>query len=122
RRARSCWPSGARFGGEGARSACPRGKTFGSRRRAALAGGDQCRGGGGSVTVLGARGAVGAPLADDPLELGQRLRDHLVHVVVLVGRQAADEVDVSRGIGQRFVGLVLLRGRRVQNRVVGVTF
>ena len=52
----------------------------------------------------------------------QRLRHDLVHVVVLVGRQPADEVDAGRPLGEGLVLLVALGVLGAGDGVVGVAF
>ena len=52
----------------------------------------------------------------------KRLGDYLIHVVVLVGRQASYKVNVRPRIGQSFVFRVKLRIFRSRDRIVGVSF
>ena len=54
------------------------------------------------------------------VEERQRLRHHLVHVVVAVGGQPAHEVDAGCGVGQRLVLLIARRVLWTRDRVVGV--
>src|SRR5690349_3566133 len=49
------------------------------------------------------RGGHGASLAAYLRVSRERLRDDLIHVVILVGCQPPDEVNVRRGVGQRLV-------------------
>src|SRR5690606_39777006 len=53
----------------------------------------------------------------DALVEGQRLPDHLVHVVVLVGAQPAEEGDTRRLVGQRLVAPVQLGVLRTGHRI-----
>src|SRR3712207_5350525 len=63
------------------------------------------------------------PLAspvDDPVVHGERLSHDLIHVVVLVRRQAADELDLGRRVGELLVAPVDERVLRTRDRVVRV--
>ena len=54
------------------------------------------------------------------VEQGERLADHLVHVVVAVGGEPAHEVHVRRGVGQRLVLAVQLGVLRPRHRIVRI--
>ena len=58
----------------------------------------------------------------DAAEERERLPHDLVHVVVLVRREAAHEVDAGRRIGERLVTLVKLPVLGARHRVVRVAF
>src|SRR6201993_4243586 len=69
--------------------------------------------------ALGGDGRAALALGD-PAEGGERLADHLVHVVVAVGRKPSHEMDVGRLQGQRLVLLVERLVLRARHRIVGV--
>jgi hypothetical protein len=58
----------------------------------------------------------------EPAEGGQRLADDLVHVVIAIGRQPADEGDAGRGIGQRFILLVERLILLARDRIIRIAF
>ena len=59
---------------------------------------------------------------DDPRIGRERLRHDLIHVVVLVGREPADEVHAFGGVGELLI-LAVERGvLRPRNRIVGIAF
>src|SRR5215203_89598 len=88
------------------------------------------------IALLTSRSAISARSGErrDPLRLSypwlrasyqavedlERLRDDLIHVVVLVGREATDERDVRRRVCQQFVSLVELGVLRTRHRVVRI--
>src|SRR4051812_26132155 len=53
-------------------------------------------------------------------EHGERLRDDLIHVVVLVGPEAADEVDAGRRRGEFLILLIQRRVLGAWNRIVRI--
>ena len=60
------------------------------------------------------------PLSIEAPEGGERLPDHLIHIVIAVGRKAAHEGDAGSGIGQ---GLVFLEQRlvlRPRDRIIRI--
>ena len=63
----------------------------------------------------------GWPLAHDPLKGCQRLRDDLIHVVVLVRRKPAHEVHAMRRRRECVIALVQGRVLRSGDRVVRIS-
>src|SRR5687768_11812064 len=63
----------------------------------------------------------GAPWTPGQLRVQrQRLRDHLVHVVVLVGAEPAEEMHAGSGASEVLILLVQHRVRRLRNRIVRI--
>src|SRR3954451_15835579 len=60
-------------------------------------------------------------LLEDPVGCRERLGDDLIHVVVLVGRQTADEPGSRLRLCELAVALVQLGVRGTRDRVVGIT-
>src|ERR1051326_7467821 len=64
----------------------------------------------------------GRSFTDDALERGKSLGHDLVHVVVLVGRKAPNEMRTRRYVGERLVARVQLGIFGARDRIVRVAF
>lgn len=87
------------------------------RTRLGLLHNDRCA----STRLLGDRLRLAGVLGFlDALVQRQRLPYHLIHVVVLVGAEAADKGHVRRFVRQLLIALVQLGVLRPRDRVVGI--